>query len=31
VRMPETRADLLRQALGGQLIVEADQPVNPAG
>jgi hypothetical protein len=31
VRMPGARADLLRGALGGQLIVELDEPVNPAG
>jgi hypothetical protein len=29
--MPQARADLLRDALGGQLIVEPDEPVNPAG
>jgi hypothetical protein len=31
VRMPQARAEQLRGALGGQLIVEPDETVNPAG
>ena len=31
VRMPQARADLLSRAFAGQLIVESDAPVDPAG
>lgn len=31
VRMPQARADLLSRAFAGQLNVESDAPVDPAG
>jgi hypothetical protein len=31
VRMPVERAELMLRALGGQLVVEPDEPVDPVG